>query len=99
MLNQSLASLRNTFTENGRGEWLGVRTARDQPMLTPPSVEISTSGIEGGRFSVRRNDTRTLTLIRAEHLAVLPSLLGLAHFDPALTRRNVAVSGLNLLAL
>lgn len=96
---QSLESLRNTFAKDGRVEWLGVRPARDQPMQCLTSVQVLTSGMEGDRFSARRSDTRTVTLIQHEHLAVLAKLLGVAQIDPALTRRNIAVSGLNLLAL
>lgn len=42
---------------------------------------------------------RQVTLIQAEHLAVVGSLLGRDAVDPSLLRRNVAVAGINLYAM
>ena len=40
-----------------------------------------------------------MTLIQWEHLPVIASLLGRDRIAPELLRRNIAVSGINLLAL
>ena len=40
-----------------------------------------------------------MTLIQSEHLQAVATLLSKDHIDPALTRRNIVVSGINLLAL
>jgi MOSC domain-containing protein YiiM len=40
-----------------------------------------------------------VTLIQAEHLEIVARLLGKAAIEPALVRRNIVVSGINLLAL
>ena len=40
-----------------------------------------------------------MTLIQQEHLAVIAACLGQESIDPSLLRRNIVVSGINLLAL
>ena len=40
-----------------------------------------------------------LTLIQAEHIAAMANILGKESIDPKLLRRNIVVSGVNLLAL
>ena len=55
-------------------------------------------GIIGDRYA-GRSGKRQLTLIQAEHLAVIAEFLHISHVQPSLLRRNILVSGVNLLAL
>jgi len=57
------------------------------------------SGLEGDRFQGRAGSTRQVTLLQQEHLSVIASCLQRESVTPDLLRRNIVVSGLNLLAL
>lgn len=81
----------------GRVTWLGVRPARGAPMLAKEEVElVAERGIVGDRYQFSGN--RQVTLIQAEHLPVIAAFTGGA-VAPELVRRNVVVSGVNLLSL
>ena len=63
--------------------------------------EISVSpehAIQGDRYHSAKG-ARQITLIQYEHLATIASLLGIDAVAPETLRRNIAVSGINLLAL
>jgi len=95
----TLAELFETLPQLGRVEWIGVRPARRAPMNVLESVEADTeTGLIGDRYA-GRSGQRQVTLIQYEHLPALASMLGIDEVDPASLRRNIAVSGINLLAL
>jgi len=59
-------------------------------------------GLEDDRLGQRGESelsTRQVTLIQAEHLDVIARLARVQQVDPVGLRRNVVVSGINLLAL
>lgn len=95
-----LHSLLETLPQVGHIEWMGVRPARDVEMIELDSVMlIIGKGLEGDRFNGRVDSPRQVTIIQYEHLAVIASCSGHEHISPALLRRNIVVSGINLLAL
>lgn len=55
-------------------------------------------GLQGDRYS-GTSGKRAVTLIQSEHLPAIASFLGRNHIDPALLRRNIVISSINLLAL
>jgi MOSC domain-containing protein YiiM len=56
------------------------------------------NGLIGDRYA-GSSGKRQVTLIQWEHLAAIASMLSIKALDPALLRRNIAISGINLLAL
>ena len=95
-----LRALMETFPHAGKLEWIGLRPARRAPLQSLTQVEVlADHGLVGDHKAQRAGGKRQVTLIQREHLDVLASLLGRATVDPALLRRNLVLSGINLLAL
>lgn len=92
--------LMQNYAQSGSILWIGLRTASRQPMQeVEEAVAKVGTGLEGDRYKGKPDSKRQVTLIQAEHLAAVGSYLGQSTIDPLLTRRNVVVHGLNLLAL
>lgn len=86
--------------KSGRVSWLGLRPAKGTPMVVvKEAAAIGGRGLEGDRASAREGHKRQVTLIQAEHLDVIAKLAGVRKIDPARLRRNVVVSGINVVAL
>ena len=99
-----LNHLLNTLPKPGKLEWIGLRTKRRGDMLSVDETEARVGlGLAGDRRAENRkpNDksVRQVTLVQAEHLSAVASFVGLEKVEPAATRRNLLVSGVNLLAL
>jgi MOSC domain-containing protein YiiM len=83
----------------GRLEWIGLRPAYRAPVQVVTSVRAEAGlGLIGDRYAESR-PKRQVTLIQAEHLPVIAALSGHAVVPPEWLRRNLIVSGVNLLAL
>ncbi|MDC7674516.1 MOSC domain-containing protein [Asticcacaulis machinosus] len=95
-----LAQLMLSPVRSGRVEWIGIRPARRVAMLTPERIELTPEdGIVGDRYHSKTTGNRHVTLIQSEHLMAIASFLGRDQIAPEGLRRNIVVSGLNLLAL
>jgi MOSC domain-containing protein YiiM len=88
------------YAQAGTVAWIGLRPAPRKPMqeVEETYAHIGT-GLDGDRYKGKPESKRQVTLIQAEHLAAIGSFLGLGIVDPLLTRRNIVVQGINLLAL
>ncbi len=99
----NLKELMNHFPKAGRLEQIMLRTTyRGEIILVPETEALVGIGLKGDhRDSKKANDKakRQVTLIQAEHLPMVANSLGLNDLNPSLTRRNLLVSGINLLAL
>jgi len=96
-----MQTLLNSLPQTGEVLWIGLRPGHRQPVESVEGAEaVPGNGLVGDRFRGRGAESkRQVTLIQAEHLAAVGSFLGSGPIDPALLRRNIVVSGLNLLAL
>ena len=97
----TVAQLLANLPQVGRLEWIGLRTERHIEPLSVAEAEVLTDErLAGDHASPKPGGKRQITLIQHEHLASVAGYLGMdAPVDPARLRRNLAVSGLNLLAL
>jgi MOSC domain-containing protein YiiM len=94
----ALHALMATLPQVGRLQWIGLRPARDEPMAAVAQAQLDHAGLVGDRH--RHTDgRRAVTLVQAEHLAVIAALSARSDLHPALLRRNLMVSGMPLLAL
>jgi MOSC domain-containing protein YiiM len=88
---------------DGHVEAIIVRGASREPARDIAStVALAGIGLADDRLGRRGEaelSTRQVTLIQAEHLAVIARLARVDKVDPAGLRRNLVVSGINLLAL
>jgi len=97
----ALRELLTRVTREGRLEAIWLRPARREAAQAVPEAEaIEGHGLAGDRSSLaaRGGGKRQVTLLQAEHLPVIAALSGHAAVDAGALRRNLVVSGLNLLA-
>jgi MOSC domain-containing protein YiiM len=84
----------------GQLEWIGLRTAYRAPVRIVSSVAAEAGrGLRGDRYAESPGTRRQVTLIQAEHLPLIAALTGRAVVPPEWLRRNLVISGINLLAL
>lgn len=99
----TLRQLTQQFSQSGTLQAIYLRPARDVNCISAQQAQaIAQQGLAGDRCSSvpSRNplgSNRQITLIQAEHIAVISALTG-KPVDVAWLRRNLVVSGINLLA-
>lgn len=91
---------RTCYPHPGKVCWIGLRPGRGQPVEVVEQARATREGgLSGDRFSGKPGADRQVTLIQAEHLDTVARLLERGSVDPALVRRNIVVSGINLTSL
>lgn len=93
----TLAELTSSYSTPGKLVWIGTRPARRQPMVVHSKIMVEEKGLARDRTT--RPSNRSITLVQQEHLAVIASLSNKSVIYPEALRRNLVVSGINLLAL
>jgi MOSC domain-containing protein YiiM len=92
------------FAHAGRIEAIYLRPARREAVVPVQSaLALVDRGLQGDRAADKTpwrpgGNKRQVTLIQAEHLPAVAAFTGRETVDPAWLRRNLLVSGLNLLA-
>ena len=105
MSSQGLRELTQRFAGQGRVEAILLRPARLAPMASVSEVVAEPGrGLIGDRRSVALRTAepaqkREVTIFQAEHLPVIAAWLGLPSVNPVRLRRNLVVSGINLLSM
>ena len=95
-----LKNLLRSIPQKGKVEWIGIRSKKKEELSVIEYVKVEKgTGLEGDHFKGSSSGKRQVTLIQQEHLNVVSSILGKKRIDPKLARRNIVVSGINLLSL
>ncbi len=99
----NLRELTSVWPQRGRLETILLRPARHEPCLVvEAATAIAGRGLQGDRTAERRSAAvaggkRQVTLLQAEHLPLIAAWAGMPALDAQVLRRNLVVSGLNLL--
>lgn len=96
-----LRELTRQFPRPGRLDAILLRPARRAPVQSVEEAVVREGrGLQGDRSSgaAQPGGRRQVTLMQAEHLPVIAALCGLAEVGANVLRRNLVVSGLNLIA-
>ena len=94
----TLKQLMQNLPQQGTVEWISIRPKKRAAVISLESVKVVPQGLEGDHYA-GRSGNRSVTLIQQEHINTIASLLHKEQISPQDLRRNIVVSGINLLAL
>lgn len=94
----TIKQLIKNLPQQGRVEWIGIRAEKRKPLTIVEQINVLEKGLQGDHYA-GRSGNRSVTLIQAEHIETICSLLHKDKIEPEELRRNIVVSGINLLAL
>lgn len=98
-----MSEMQRLLAENpqaGRVEWIGRAAHRGAAIEPVDQVQVEAgTGIDGDHHAASGRSKRQVTLIQAEHLPLIAAWSGHPQIHPEQLRRNVVVSGINLLSL
>ena len=82
----------------GKLEWIGLRTERrGEIQVVDRAQAIVSLGLEGDHRCLKTpGSARQVTIISREYIHQIAQQLGMDFIDPALLRRNLVISGMNM---
>ena len=91
----------NDQSPSARVEWIGISPGNRQPIEPRDEVSVVVgTGVDGDYHSKKKpGGERQVTLIQAEHFAVIATNTGRESVSPELFRRNIVVRGIELTSL
>ncbi len=95
---KTIPVLKSTMPQVGKIEWIGLRPVKKADLTSVPSAEITVDAGLMGDHNARKGGKRMVTLIQKEHIDLVASVMNKS-VSPLDLRRNIVVSGINLLAL
>jgi MOSC domain-containing protein YiiM len=97
-MSENIKDLMNHFHGAGNIDWIGIRPEKGANLQAVSEATLLVGkGLAGDHYQ-GTSGIRDVTLIQAEHLEAVGRILG-KPVTPFLTRRNIVVSGINLLSL
>jgi MOSC domain-containing protein YiiM len=97
---ETIEELKSHLPQVGRLEWIGLAPVRRGAIQVVREANLQPgTGIEGEHHATSGASQRQVTLIQHEHLPVVAALVQRNNVTPERLRRNLVVSGINLLAL
>lgn len=94
---ETIAELMSRHHGVGLLEWIGIRPARRREMISCSEVSALETGLQGDHYNT--GGKRSVTLLQFEHLSVIGAFMGSDPAKPELLRRNLIVSGINLIGI
>lgn len=88
----------HNLPQQGQVEWIAIRPEKRKPLKSLAKVAVLAKGLKGDHYT-GGSGKRSVTLIQAEHIIAIASLLHRDKINPIDLRRNIVISGINLLAL
>jgi len=82
----------------GKIEWIGLRPKKKADLLSVEAATITIDSGLNGDHNKNKGGKRMVTLIQKEHIDLVAQVMG-KEISPLDLRRNIVVSGINLLAL
>jgi len=94
------SELRQCFPRTGLLTWIGLSPERRDSIVSVTEADVKAdTGLVEDYHACSGRSKRQVTIIQQEHLDVVGALLEREPIPPEIVRRNLVVSGVNLVAL